>query len=246
MDLDIPTPHEDRYHLESPTDAKARNPSISSSTASVDVTSTLADVPMTDAPAITVSTTIKPPPPPWPGQPYNTLGGSQAPSGQRSPDLRVQMPSAPVFSIPNMSGPLSGPVTPSSASGSLAQSPLGTVHPNGMFASPIVNGLGQHPSPVKTTKKLSLSDYKARMKKSDTLGANKASTGTSPTVTPAVLKLSSSIVEEANAHEGLEGPAITDSPMVERSADPIESGVGLFPDPASKPDMPAERFNGTM
>jgi hypothetical protein len=246
MDLDIPTPHEDRYHLESPTDAKARNPSISSSTASVDVTSTLADVPMTDAPAITVSTTIKPPPPPWPGQPYNTLGGSQAPSGQRSPDLRVQMPSAPVFSIPNMSGPLSGPVTPSSASGSLAQSPLGTVHPNGMFASPIVNGLGQHPSPVKTTKKLSLSDYKARMKKSDTLGANKASTGTSPTVTPAVLKLSSSIVEEANAHEGLEGPAITDSPMVERLADPIESGVGLFPDPASKPDMPAERFNGTM
>ncbi len=84
------------------------------------------------------------------------------------------------------------------------------------------------------------------MKKSDTLGANKASTGTSPTMAAAVLKLSSSIVEEANAHDGLEGPAITDSPMVEMPPDPIESGVGLTPDPASKHDIPAERSNGTM
>jgi hypothetical protein len=244
MDLDVPT-HEERYHLESLTDAKARNPSISS-TASVDIPSTFVDAAMTDAPAITVSTTIKPPPPPWPGQPNTTLGGSQPPSGQKWPDLRVQMPSAPIFSTPNMSGPVSGPVTPSSASGSLAQSPLGTVHPTGMFASPIVNGLGQHPSPVKTTKKLSLSDYKAaRMKKSDTSGANKASSGTSPTVTPAVLKPSLSTVE-AKALGGLEGSAIIDSLMIEKSTDPLSSVVGLASDPALKHDMPSEKSNGTL
>jgi hypothetical protein len=246
MDLDVPT-HEERYHLESPTDAKARNPSISSSTASVDIPSTFVDVAMTEAPAITVSTTIKPPPPPWPGQPNTTLGGSQPPSGQKSPDLRVQMPSAPIFSTPNMSGPVSGPVTPSSASGSLAQSPLGTVHPAGLFASPTVNGLGQHPSPVKTTKKLSLSDYKAaRMKKSDTSGVNRASSGTSPTVTPAILKPSLSTVEEAKALGGLEGSAIVDSPMVEKSADPLSSVVGLASDPAVKHDMPSENSNGML
>jgi uncharacterized protein len=244
IDLDVPM-HEERYHLESPTDAKGRNPSISSSTPSVDLSSTSPDVAMTDAPSIQVSTTIKPPPPPWPGQSNTSLGAPSA--AQKSPDLRVQMPPAPVFSTPNMSGPLSGPVTPSSGSGSIAQSPLGTVHPTGVFALPIVNGVGQHPSPVKTTKKLSLSDYKAaRMKKSDTFGANKASSGSSPTVAPAVLKPSFSTVEEAKAQGILEGSAIIDSPMVEKSADPLGSGAGATSDPAFTHNMSLEKSNGTL
>lgn len=241
MDLDIPT-QEDRYHLESPTDAKARNPSISSSTPSIDVPSTFVDVAMADAPVIAVSTTIKPPPPPWPGQANTTLSGIQPSSGQKSPDLRVQMPPAPVFSTLNMSGPVSGPATPSSASGSLAQSPLGTMHPTGVFALPMVNGTGQHPSPVKMTKKLSLSDYKAaRMKKSDNYGTNKTSSGTSPTVTPSL-----STVEEAKATGTLEGSAIINSPMVEKSADTLSSMAGLTSDPALKHDMPSGKSNGTL
>lgn len=194
---------------------------------------------MTDASAISLSTTIKPPPPPWPGQSNTTLSASQPPSGQKSPDLRVQMPPAPIFSTPNMSGPMSGPATPS---GSLAQSPLGTVHPTGLFALPVVNGAGQHPSPLKTTKKLSLSDYKAaRMKKSDTFGTNKASSGTSPTVTPSL-----STVEEAKTLGALEGSAIIDSPMIEKSTHPLGPTAGLTSDPTFKHDMPSGKSNGTL
>jgi hypothetical protein len=235
MDLDVPT-HEDQYHLESPTDPKGRNPSISSSTPSVDIAST--DVAMTDVPVVALSTTIKPPPPPWPGISNTALGASQPPFSQKSLDLRVQMPPAPVFSTPNMSGP----VTPSSASGSLAQSPLGTMHPTGVLSLPMVNGAGQHPSPIKTTKKLSLSDYKAaRMKKSDTFGTNKTSSGTSPIVTPFL-----SAVEEAKALGSLEGSAIIDSPMVEKAADRLGPVVSLTSDLASNHDRPPEKSNGTL
>jgi len=246
IDLDLPM-HEERYHLESPTDAKGRNPSISSSTPSVDISSTSLDVAMTDAPPIQVGTTIKPPPPPWPGQLNAPFSGTQPPFAQKSSDLRVQMPPAPVFSVPNMSGPFSGPVTPSSGSGSIAQSPLGTVHPTSVFTLPSVNGVGQHPSPVKTTKKLSLSDYKAaRMKKSDTFSANKVSSGSSPTVTAAVLKPSLSTVEEAKTQGILEGSVIIDSPMIENLADPLGSGAGATSDPALTHNMSSEKSNGTL
>jgi len=53
--------------------------------------------------------------------------------------------------------------------------PFGTVRSPSALAAATVNGTGPHPTPVKTAKKLSLSDYKAaRMKK----------TGTSITITP--------------------------------------------------------------
>jgi hypothetical protein len=53
--------------------------------------------------------------------------------------------------------------------------PFGTVRSPSALAAATVNGIGPHPTPVKATKKLSLSDYKAaRMKK----------TGTSNTITP--------------------------------------------------------------
>jgi hypothetical protein len=98
---------------------------------------------------------------------------------------------------------------------------------------------------VKTTKKLSLSDYKAaRMKKTDTF--NKPSSGSSPTVAPAVLKPSLSTIEEAKAQGILEGSAIVDSPLVEKSIDPMVSSAGPISDPASKNNMPSAKSNGTL
>jgi uncharacterized protein len=243
MDLDVPM-HEDRS-VESPTEAKGRNVSISSSTPSIDVSSTSVDVNMIDAPIIHVGNITKPLPPPWPAQSNHISTGILASHGHKSPDLRVQMPPAPTFSTPNMSGPPSGSITPSSATGSLAQSPFGTVHFPSSFAAATVNGIGPHPSPVKTTKKLSLSDYKAaRMKKTDT--SNKSSSGSSPTVAPAVLKPPLSTIEEAKAKGILEGSAIVDSPMVEKSIDPMVSSAGPISDPVLKNNMPSGKSNGTL
>jgi hypothetical protein len=130
-----------------------------------------------------------------------------------------------------MSGPLSSG-TPSSASGSVVQSPFGTVHFPSAFATP-VSGNGIVPSPIKTTKKLSLSDYKARLKKADTAGSAKPSSDSNPIGTPAVLKPSLPTIEEAKAQGGSEGAAIIDSPMIEKAASPltlkVDSGPGSSP-----------------
>jgi hypothetical protein len=233
MDVDIPI----RYSTESPVDSKGRNASIASSTPSVEVS---ADVSMNDAPAILISNSIKPPPPPWPGNP-NNLNGIH-PSGPRSPELRVQMPPTPTFTTPNMSGPVSGSITPSSAA---AQSPFGTVHFSNAFP-PAVNGISQHSSPVKTTKKMSLSDYKAaRMKRNDTAHASNSQGGSSPTVAPAVLKPSPSTVEEAKASGILEGSAIVDSPMVEKILDPMSAAPTSTP-LANRTNLPSGQTNGNL
>ena len=239
MDLDGPG-HEERSNPESPIDSRGRNTSIASSTPSVDVSATTTDVNMIDAPAIMVGNTIKPPPPPWPGQ-SNPTPRANSTTGQKSPDLRVQMPPAPSFSISNMSGTgtLSGNVTPSSATGSIAQSPFGTSFPN-VFPPPMINGAMQ--SPAKGPKKLSLSDYKA--KKDKEAAALKQSTGSSPTVPPAVLKPSLSAIEEAKASGILEGSAIVDTPDVENVLDPIASSAGPTSDPTSKDNLPLP--NGTL
>jgi hypothetical protein len=112
------------------------------------------------------------------------------------------------------------------------------------FSPSVGNGAGQHPSPVKATKKLSLSDYKARLKRSDTSATSKPSTGASLTLTIAVLKPSLSIVEEAKASGVLEGSAIVDSPMIEKTTDPM---TAMGPDAAdtSKHNLPSEP-NGTL
>ena len=228
MDLDRPG-HEEGTNPESPTDSRCRNASIASSTPSVDVLATTTDVNMTDAPAAMVGNTIKPPPPPWPGQSTATPR-SKSIHGQKSPDLRVQMPPAPSFSVPNMSGSgtHSGNVTPSSAAGSITQSPFGTAFPS-TFPQPLVNGAVQ--SPAKGPKKLSLSDYRAaRAKKENESAAKKPSAGSSPTVVPAILKSSLSIIEEANVGI-LEGSAIVDTPVAEKTLDPISSSAGPTSDP---------------
>lgn len=215
MDLDCPT-QEERNQTESPVDTKGRNFSISSSTPSVDAT-TSGDINMTDTTAMTISNQIKPPPPPWPNQLAVTPAHVSTSPTQRSPDLHLQLPVGPGFLNSNHSGPLSAIVTPSSASATLAQSPLGSLIPVSS-----INGLAQQASPVKTTKKLSLSDYKAaRMKKSDTSNASKPSTGGSPIVASAVLKPSLSTVQEVKTHGILEGSAIIESPMIEQTTDPL-------------------------
>ena len=240
MDLDPPN-HEDRHQTQSPTETKGRNMSIASSTPSVDAPGSV-DVAMIDAPAATSATAIKPPPPPWPSQ-SNSLSSNPL-LGQKSPDLRVQMPPAPVFSTPNMSAPLSGTgtATPSSAS-STAQSPFGTGHFPPPLGATIVNGIT--PSPIKTTKKLSLSDYAARRKKTDTSNTAKSAPGSSPTLTPVSLKPSLSTIEEVKSQGGLEGSALVESPAaIEKTVNPLAvAGPTSEPQPSTSP---REKSNGAL
>jgi hypothetical protein len=227
--------HEDHTAV-SPVDSMGRHMSISSSTPSVDVATSI-DINMTDAPSITISNSIKPPPPPWPGQ-SNSVGGRAPSPHQRSPDLRVQLPPSPSFITQSMSGS----VTPSSATG-MAQSPFGSVHFPTIFASPAVNGLNQYPSPVKT-KKMSLSDYMAARKNDSAHAANKSQEGSSPTIPPAVLKPSLSTIEEARINGLLKGSAIVDTPM-EKTLDPVTTATTPS-DFVPKMNGTTEPLNGTL
>lgn len=234
MDVDVSN-QDEQPSIESSVDAMGRTPSISSSVP-VDEQPTPVDVVMTDAPGLATN----PPPPPWPDQNGAVPDASQPRFGQFAPDLRVQLPPAPVFSAPNMSGSLSGPVTPSPGSGSIAQSPLGTIHPVS-FATSSINGLVQNASPVKTTKKMSLSDYKARFKRTDTLSANKTSSGTSPVVTPATLKTFSP--DDNVKMEISENSNIVHSPVLEESADSLGPMTGLT---SSTQNTPPEKVNNAL
>jgi hypothetical protein len=229
---------EDRTHPESPTDAKGRHGSIASSTPSVDISGTV-DITMADAPTLMPNHPIKPPPPPW----HITSTTAPAASAQRSPDLRVQMPPAPTFITPHMSGPLSGSITPLLTSGSMVQSPFGTVQFPGPFTPNAVNGMA-HASPVKTTKKLSLSDYKLKMnaKKTDPC---RPSAGSSPTLTPAVLKPSLSTIEEAKIPGSLDGTAIVDSPIAEKKIDPMDL-IPSATEQAAKESLSSSQPNGVL
>lgn len=90
-----------------------------------------------------------------------------------------------------------------------------------------------------------MSDYKAaRAKKDNEAAAKKPSTGSSPTVMPAVLKPSLSTIEEAKASEILEGSAIVDTPVAEKTLDPIASSADPTSDPAPKDNLPLP--NGTL
>jgi hypothetical protein len=237
MEVD-PLNVDDRTHLESPTDARGRHGSIASSTPSVDLPSSM-DITMVEAPAIVVGNAIKPPPL-WPAI---TVPGSLSFAVPKSQDLRVQLPPTPSFSMPNMSGTLSGSVTPSSAAGSIAQSPFGTHHFPGPFPTSAINGVS-HASPVKATKKLSLSDYKAKRSamKSDT---SRPSAGSSPTIAPAVLKPALSTIEEANAAGQLEGSAITSSPPMEKKGDLMDFTDSNM-ESAVRSNLPLVQPNGIL
>lgn len=77
-----------------------------------------------------------------------------------TPDLHVQLPPPPTF---DNAAALGSASTPLSASSSIVQSPFVAAPLASPFASSSLNGSLSAPSPIK--KKLSLSDYKSRMKK---------------------------------------------------------------------------------
>ncbi|KAI9678282.1 MAG: hypothetical protein M1817_006227 [Caeruleum heppii] len=162
------------------------------------------------------SAPIKPPPPPWTSSATPVSpDGQPVPNGRPATELRVQLPPAPQFSNTSPSSP-SVPGTPSSAAGSIAQSPFGLTHIATSFSPTVMTTVVQ-PSPVK--KKLSLSDYSRRKKAeipSTTTTGEKTGSDHSPTMTPhPPLKPTSSLAEEIKVPEGsgaLEGSAIVDSP----------------------------------
>jgi hypothetical protein len=180
-----------------------------SSAASVDGMSASNDVIMTDiSPS---SATGKPPPPSW----SSVFVPSKSPTENRSTDLRVQMPPIPSFPNNNHSNTYnaSGTITPSSATGSLVQSPFGQGFNPPSFSPSVLNSVGQHPSPVK--KKLSLKDYRAIRASASSKSSTDGQSGL-PTLNP-----STSLVEESKVAGVLEGSAVMDSPVAERVADPI-------------------------
>lgn len=224
---------------QSPVESRGRNASVVSSTPSVDLASAPGDVNMTDAPAIMIGNTIKPPPPPWPGQP-NNVGIRAASPAQKAPDLRVQMPPIPTFSTPYMAGPLSGSVTPSSAAGALAQSPFGTVHFPSAFTGSAINGIGPHASPVRATKKLSLTEYKRR---NETANTSRPQGASSPTTSPAVLQPSLSAVDEARSNGVPEASPSNDQPRRKENAHITSSSTSKL---ASKDSLLSEPANNTL
>lgn len=236
MELDTSMP-DDRCPPDSPIDARGRRGSIASSTPSVDMSGAV-DVIMSDASVALPNHLKKPQPPPWP---VANIEGAHHGSGH--PDLRVQMPPTPSFSTPNLSGTLPGLNTPSSAPAATAQSPLGTPHLPNSFIMNAVNGV-IHTSPVKTTKKLSLSDYKLKMnaKKTDT---SRPSAGDSPTVTTATLKPSLSTFDGVKDTGILESSVTVESPMMEKKMDPLDT-AGSHIEPAVKSSSPSRQLNGVL
>lgn len=159
------------------------------------------DVMMHDAPLLT----SKPEPPTWPDASQATGPTASLTSNRIAPEMKVIMPPAPSFSNMTTGVPLAanGTATPSSATASLAQSPFSSIHLPSAFSPQILNSVGQAPSPIK--KKLSLSDYKARLKKP-------------ATTTP----LENDSIPEEHKAEILEGSAIVDTPASDaKSLDPL-------------------------
>ncbi|KAI0999797.1 hypothetical protein K3495_g8401 [Podosphaera aphanis] len=106
------------------------------------------------------------PPPPWPGQPYLSNSSNTA-QVERPTELKVQIPH-----VAELNGKSSNHIAQSPAAGSSTSSYGSTIY-SSAFLPPVGDSSFQQPSPLKMTKKLSLSDYKAaRMKK------------TEPTITP--------------------------------------------------------------
>ncbi|KAI9799496.1 MAG: hypothetical protein M1833_004018 [Piccolia ochrophora] len=149
---------------------------------------------------------IKPPPPTWPStNASSSTDAHRSVNGVRTTDLHLQLVSAPSVSAHSPSTPSTG--------NSIAQSPQSSSHPTITLPSAVNNVV--QPSPVK--KKLSLSDYKQRMKNVDATSGDRTLSGSSPTLHHPVLKPSPSVmaISEESGTQGrqaLEGSAIVDSP----------------------------------
>ncbi|TAQ84409.1 hypothetical protein B7494_g7271 [Chlorociboria aeruginascens] len=194
MDIEHPI-MEEASKVESVEYTQSRTRSDVSLAPSLEIPPGSTDVNMTDAPSIS-GNTIRPPPP-WA-------------NGHKSPELRVQLPLAPTFPTPNMPDPLSAVITPSSAFGSIAQSPSGTAQPT--FSPTALNGTTASPLKEKKKTKMSLSDYKAR-KRPDASSTNRTSSGSSPIRAQPVVNSSLSTSDESKVPTTvLEGSAIVGTP----------------------------------
>lgn len=125
------------------------------------------DVTMQDASPVV---TNRPAPPIWSESMPAPSHGALPTMIRASPELKMTMPPTPSFShmsTGSIPPTPNGTITPSSAGTSISQSPFNSVHLPSAFSSSLMNSAGvSAPSPVK--KKLSLSDYKARMKRAPT------------------------------------------------------------------------------
>lgn len=120
-----------------------------------------ADTPMPDAPPPAVSLGETSP------LLTNGTGPAASPVKIKSPELRVHMPSVPIFTSPPSATVVT---TPMSANGSALPSPFLCTNIPSPFAPVAVNGVAATPSPIK--KKMSLSEYKNK--------ANKAAASAKP------------------------------------------------------------------
>ncbi|KAI9845281.1 MAG: hypothetical protein M1838_001804 [Thelocarpon superellum] len=168
---------------------------------------------------------IKPPPAPSRGPSTSDAHGHA--NGHRPTDLHVQLPATPVFSHhPNGTSTPSAALTPTSMTGSMAQSPMGLHQLSTSFGPSVVQAV--QPSPIK--KKLSLSDYSRRKKAETPLttpGEN-FTAGTSPNMSHAVLRQSSSIADPAGEKPGasatttiLEESTVLESPAVKNEGESV-------------------------
>lgn len=116
----------------------------------------------------------------------NETGPAASPVKIKSPDLRVHMPSVPIFTSPSTSAV----ITPVSVNGSAITSPFANTNLPSPFAPSAVNGAVGTQSPIK--KKMSLSEYKNK--------ANKAAASAKPHVdTSHPLKTAASPADLAKA-----------------------------------------------
>lgn len=173
--------------LDSPVTTKSSQSSPSSVHKRISLSSSTsadADIPMPDATPTTASIIETSP------LLSNGIAPAVSPTIVRSPELRVQMPPVPAFTIPPSTTIVSTPLSaPPSANGSTLQSPFSTSNTTSSFAPPAVNGIAATPSPIK--KKMSLSEYKNK--------ANKAAASAKPSTEPShPLKAASIIGDTLN------------------------------------------------
>lgn len=180
------------------------------------------DVVMTDISTTILGSISKRNAPPW-SESAPPTPSTSIPILHGSSDMKIRMPPAPALSANSLTTPPTpnGSITPSSVPIATAQTPLGGHFPSAFSPSILHSIVGQTPSPVK--KKLSLSDYKARMKKVPEAATKTEPESESPSFQP------SSLTEDGRLPSVMEGSAILDSPSAEKEkiSDPMASAVAL-------------------
>ncbi|KAB5571938.1 PHD-finger domain-containing protein [Coniochaeta sp. 2T2.1] len=131
----------------------------------------------------------------------------------KSPDLRVQMPPVPAFG--SSTSMLSSGQTPLSATSPMVQSPFSAHSLSAPFGTPFTNGVAAAASPVK--KKMSLSDYKSRLK----------AQGAKTSVSTAPLKSSLSNADEPRSASSLDTPGAVESPSAEKKNEEAQGTTGV-------------------